>query len=104
MTLPPAFKRIVERVLHWPPVLRLQEILAAYNEAGGGLLAAGLAYGALFAGLTGLLFAVGLIGFVVNDPVGREQVVRDVARQVPPLEPIVRDGLVSVASHAGAFS
>jgi membrane protein len=104
MTLPPALQRLVDLVLRWPPVVLLQEILAAYNEAGGGLLAAGLAFSALFAGLAGLLFAVGLTGFIVNDPAAREQIVGDIARQVPPLEPIVRDGLLKMASNAGAFS
>jgi membrane protein len=104
MTVPPALQRLVDRLLRWPPVVRLQEILAAYNEAGGGLLAAGLAFSALFAGLTGLLFAVGLTGFVVNDSGSREKIVGDIARQVPPLEPIVRDGLLKMAGNAGAFS
>jgi len=102
--IPPAIQRAIDAVMHWPPVARLLEIMAAYNEAGGGLLAAGLAYGALFAALTGSLFAVGLIGFVVTDPDSRERIVSQISAQVPPLEPIVRDGLVTVATHAGAFS
>ena len=61
MTIPPAIQQLVDRVLQWPPVVKLQQILAAFNEAGGGLLAAGLAYSALFAALTGLLFTVGLL-------------------------------------------
>src|SRR5437870_7539848 len=104
VTLPPALQRLVERVLRWGPIVRLQEILAAYDEAGGGLLAAGLAFSALFAGLTGLLFAVGLTGFVGGDPAAREEIVRGIASQVPPLEPIVRDGLLKMANNAGAFS
>src|SRR5207244_80268 len=104
LTVPPALKRLIDGLLRWPPVVRLQEILAAYNEAGGGLLAAGLAFSALFAGLTGLLFAVGLTGFIVSDADAREAIVGDIARQVPPLEPIVRDGLLKMASNAGAFS
>jgi membrane protein len=102
--LPAAIPRLVDRVLAWPPVVRLREILAFYDAAGGGLLAAGLAYSALFALLTGLLFAIGILGFFVNDTTTRESVVQWVTSQVPPLEPIVRDGLLSVAAHAGAFS
>lgn len=104
MKIPPAVQRAIDRIQKMPSVVRLLEILAAYNEAGGGLLAAGLAYGALFAALTGLLFAVGLIGFVIGDAVTREQIVTRITNQLPPIEPIVRDGLLTVASHAGALS
>jgi membrane protein len=102
--IPPVIQQTIDRVMHLPPVVRLMEILAVYNTAGGGLLAAGLAYGALFAALTGLLFAVGLVGFFVNDSAAREQIVAQITASVPPLQPIVRDGLLSIASHAGAFS
>src|SRR5207253_5733243 len=55
-------------------------------------------------GLTGLLFAVGLTGFIGGDPAAREEIVRGIASQVPPLEPIVRDGLLKMANNASAFS
>ena len=104
VTIPPALQRAVDRVRAWPPVVQLFEILAAYGEAGGGLLAAGLAYSALSAALTGLLFVVGIVGFVVHDPVARESLIQSITAQVPPLEPIVRDGLLKVADNAGALS
>lgn len=104
MRLPPEIGRLVERVLAWPPTIRLREILSLYDAAGGGLLAAGLAFSALFALLAGLLFAIGILGFLVDDGTTRESVVQWLTSQVPPLEPVARDGLLSVAQHAGAFS
>ena len=104
MTIPPVVARAVGRVQQWPPLVRLLEILAAYGQAGGGLLAAGLAYSALFAALTGILFAVGLVGLLIQDPSTREAAVRAITNQVPPLAPIVRDGIAKVVEHAGAFS
>jgi membrane protein len=104
LRLPARISRWLERVLAWPPAVRLREILAFYDAAGGGLLAAGLAYSALFALLTGLLFAIGILGFFVDDTATREAVVQWLTSEVPPLQPIVRDGLLSVAAHAGAFS
>ena len=85
-------------------MVRLQQIAAVYDAAGGGLLAAGLAFGALFAALTSTLFVVGLVGFVVHDAKAREEVVQFITSQVPPLAPIVRDGLLKVAQNAEAFS
>jgi membrane protein len=102
--IPPAIQRAIDAVQRWPPVMRLLEILAFYNAAGGGLLAAGLAYGALFAALTGFLFAVGLVGFVIHDPAVRIRLISQIATQFPPLEPVIANGVQSLASNAGAFS
>src|SRR3970282_1844577 len=47
--IPPAIGRVADWALAWPPIVHLRAIVDAYNAAGGGLLAAGLAFGALFA-------------------------------------------------------
>jgi membrane protein len=96
--------RLVDRIGQLPAVRRLSSILDIYNRAGGSLLAEGLAYSALFAGLTGLLFAVGLLGYLVPDEVGREELVGFLTGQLAALAPVARDGLRNVASHGGAFS
>jgi membrane protein len=75
-----------------------------YDDAGGGLLAAGLAYGALFAGLTGLLFGVGVLGYLVPADADRQRLVAGFTGQLAPLAPIAKDGLADAAAHAGAFS
>ncbi len=94
----------VDSVLGWQPVRRGLTVLGVYNDAGGGLLAAGLAFGALFAGLTGLLFGFGILGFLVPAEADRQRLVAGLGGQVAFLAPIAKDGLASVAAHAGAFS
>jgi YihY family inner membrane protein len=97
-------RRLIGSVLALPPVRRLQAVLGIYNNAGGGLLAAGLAYGALLASLTGLLFSVGVLGYLVPAEADRQRLVDGFTGQLAPLAPIAKDGLASVAAHAGAFS
>ncbi len=47
-------------------VVLARRVVDRYNGVRGGLLAAGLAYGALFSILTGLLFFVGVVGLFVD--------------------------------------
>ncbi|MGZ6265673.1 MAG: YihY/virulence factor BrkB family protein [Candidatus Limnocylindrales bacterium] len=96
--------RLIGWVLALPPVVRARAILRAYEDAGGGLLAAGLAYAALFAGLTGLLFGVGILGYLVPADADRQRLVSGFTGQLAPLAPIAKDGLADAAAHAGAFS
>ncbi len=91
-------------ILDLPPVRRFRAIYAAYNQAGGSLLAEGLAYSALFAGLTGLLFAVGILGYFVPAEADRQRIIQAFSGQLAPLAPIAKGALDSVASHAGTFS
>ena len=99
-----AFRRAVTAVLGWPPIARLRAVSNAYNQAGGGLLAGGLAYGALFAGLTGLLFGVGVLGYLVPSEADRQRVVDGLTGQLAPIAPVAKDGLANVAAHAGTIS
>ena len=105
---PPARRGPLRRVFGWildlPPIRRPREIFAVFNSAGGGLLAEGLAYSALFAGLTGLLFCVGVFGYLVPAESDRQRILDGFTGQLAPLAPVARDGLASVAAHAGAFS
>ena len=104
--------RSIQRLIGWlggailalPPVSRLRQILRVYNDAGGSLLAGGLAYSSLFAGLTGLLFAFGVFGFLVPSPADRQRLVDGLTGELAPFAPIARDALASIAEHAGAFS
>lgn len=98
------FRRLFGWILDLPPIRRPRQILAVYNDAGGGLLAEGLAYSALFAGLTGLLFCVGVLGYLVPAEADRQRLVDYFTGQLAPLASIARDGFASVAAHAGTFS
>jgi len=99
---------IVDRLFGWildlPPIRRPRAVFALYNRAGGSLLAEGLAYSALFAGLTGLLFAVGIFGYLVPAEADRQKLLDGFTGQFAFLAPVARNGLNSIAAHAGAFS
>ncbi|MGA3057643.1 MAG: YihY/virulence factor BrkB family protein [Candidatus Limnocylindrales bacterium] len=97
-------RRLVGSVLALPPVRRFREIYGIYDAAGGSLLAGGLAYGALFATLTGLLFGVGVLGYLVPRAADRERLVDGFTGQLAPLAPVASDALANLAAHAGAFS
>ncbi len=92
--------RVARRVGGVPAVQTLLAVLDAYDGAGGGLVAGGLAYAALFAVLPGLLLMLSLVGLVVDDPSIREQVVAAIARAVPPLEEVARQAFEQVSAGA----
>ena len=94
----------LERIADLPPIRKPRGVLAIFNQAGGSLLASGLAYSALFAGLTGLLFAFGVLGYMVPAASDRQGLINGFTGDLAPLAPFARDGLNSVAAHAGAFS
>jgi membrane protein len=84
-------------------VAALRRVLARYDAAGGGLLAGGLAYSALFAIVPAALLATGLIGFVVSDPAARADAVEFIAAVLPPLHDVVAAALAEAGRDAGAF-
>jgi membrane protein len=96
--------RLVARVADLPPVRGPRAVVLVYNAAGGSLLAEGLAYSALFAGLTGLLFGVGLLGYLLPSDADRQRLLDLFTGQLAPLAPVAKDGLASVAANASAFS
>jgi membrane protein len=91
-------------LLELPVIRRPRRVLQVYGRAGGSLLAEGLAYSALFAGLTGLLLCVGLVGYFVPAEADRQRIISSFTGELAPFAPIARGGLSSVAANAGAFS
>jgi len=83
---------------------RIGLVLAAYGRSGGGILADGLAYNALFALLPALLLVVAVIGFIVHDPARQAQIVDAIAAQLPPLRDLLGRTLEAMATGAGAVS
>lgn len=97
-------RAVVARATNLPPVAALNRVMQIYGAAGGGLLAAGLAYGALVALLPGFLLFIGLLGLVISEPTNRENVIASLSAQIPPLAALVRDGITSIVEWAGASS
>jgi membrane protein len=91
---------LAQRAGGLPAVRTLVATLTVYDRAGGGLMAAGLAYAALVALLPGLLVMVSVLGFVISDPEVQEDLVTLIATAVPPLEEVARTAFAQVAAGA----
>jgi membrane protein len=100
MTLPPAIRKLVDRVVGLSAVRAAGRVLKIYGDAGGGLLAGGLTYSAVFAVLPSLLLLTGLVGFVVADPARRAAIVGGIGQALPPLQGLVTN-LVDSKGSAG---
>ena len=79
-------------------------ILDRYNAGGGGLLAGGLAYAALFAIVPGLLLLAGVVGLLFADPVERAKAVAVVVGVLPPLRDVIEAVLSEAARSAAPVS
>jgi membrane protein len=93
-------RHVAARVLDLPPVRTGRAVLDSFNQAGGGLLAGGLAYAALFALLPGLLLLAGLLGLFVTEPSRQQAAVDAIGRAFPPLGPIAAQALAQVSAGA----
>jgi len=92
--------RVVERIGGVPAVRTLLAVLDTYDVSGGGLVANGLAYSALFALVPGMLLVLSVVGFVFQDQATRDQIVIAIGEAFPPLEPIARAAFEQVAAGA----
>ena len=75
-------------------------MLTAYDRAGGGLIASGLAYAALIALLPGMLLVLSIFALVISDEATRERIVSLIAEAIPPLEDVVRTAFEQVSTGA----
>ena len=85
-------------------VVALRRILDRYGAAGGGLLAGGLAYAALFAIVPAVVLLAGVAGLVYGDPIAREQAVAVLAGVLPPLREVIDVVLAEAARSAAPVS
>jgi len=95
---------LIERVLDWGPIPRIRFVFDAYGNAGGGILASGLAFGALFALIPATLLVLGVAGFFIADEEVRANLVRQIAAMIPPLEEFITLALDQLAAGAVVFS
>src|SRR6185503_16772720 len=91
-------------VLDKPVARTVRRILDRYGAAGGGLLAGGLAYAALFAIVPAVLLLAGVIGLFVADPVERAKFVDVLVGVLPPLHDLIQVVLDEAARDAGPVS
>ena len=102
--LPGGWGERVLALLERDRVRTIRVVLARYDQAGGALLASGLAYSALFAIVPLALVAAGLTGLLVRDEVVRAEVIATIANVVPPLRGLVSLVLTESANAAGTIS
>src|SRR4051794_13910476 len=95
-------EQVVRRVGGLAAVRTLIATLTVFDRAGGGLLAAGLAYAALIALLPGMLFVLSIFAFFISDQATRERIVAVIADAVPPLEGVGRTAFEQVSAGRGA--
>lgn len=98
-----AVATLLDRVRRWRVIGAALEVVAEYDRAGGGLVAAGLAYEALFALVPALLLGIGAVGLLL-DPGRATAVARAVGVVAPPLESLAVAALDEVRRGAVAFS
>ena len=103
MSLPDWLRAAADRLAQSGPVAGLRRVTTTYDEAGGALLAGGLAYSALFALLPSLLLLTGILGLVVDDPARREAIVEGLAENLPPLRDLLEASLAAISDGAVGF-
>jgi membrane protein len=79
-------------------------VMADYGKAGGGLLSAGLAFNALFAIIPAILLVVSALGLLIDDPARRQEVVKYLIEQVPPLAAVAHTIIDTLADGSRVSS
>lgn len=91
---------LVARTRALPGIRTILTTHELYNQAGGGLLASGLAFSALFAVIPGLLLVVSLLVVIVDDQNTRQRTIEWIVDQVPPLRDVATTVVSTLASDA----
>jgi membrane protein len=102
MNVPSWLRAAADRVLGWGPVAAGRRVMDIYDGAGGGLLAGGLTYSALFALLPSLLLLTGVLGLVVDDPERRRAIVEGIGDTLPPLRGFLAESLQQITDGAAS--
>jgi len=96
--------RVIDRTLELGPVRWLIPILDAYDAAGGGLLASGLAFNSLFAILPSILLIIAIVGVLLRDPERLAAIATSLTVSFPPLAGFLNEALAGFAGGAATFS
>ena len=96
--------RLIDRILAAGPVRWLVPILDAYDRAGGGLLASGLAFNSLFAILPSILLIVALVGVLLGDARRLAAITSSLTVSFPPLGGFFKEALAGFAGGGVTFS
>jgi len=102
--LPRFIPGFVGRWLDLPPIRTARLVMEVYGRAGGGLLAAGIAYRVLFALAPAVLLLVAILGFIVADDATSEAIVDALGKVFPPLAGILDSSMEALAAGAVSVS
>lgn len=85
-------------------VRRVTAVMEAANAAGAPLLAAALAFTTMFALVPVLLLLIGVLGWLIDDPLVRADLLAQLVALVPPLADALAGSLEAVVEARGALS
>lgn len=96
--------QVVTEVSRNPYVSRVLSVMDIAGNAGAPLFAAALAYSSMFALIPLVLLMAGVVGWLVEDPVQREQVLSQLISYFPPLADFFSAALNDLVAARGALS
>lgn len=96
--------KVVTEVTRNKYVARVLAVLDIAGQAGAGLFAAALAYSTMFAIIPLVLLMAGVLGWLVEDPVQRQELLNKLIGYFPPLEAFFSSTLDGAAAARGALS
>jgi membrane protein len=91
-------------VVGQPRVARARSVLDRFNAVDGGLLAAGVAYNAIFALIPLGLLASGIAGFVLRDPTSQANAIAGIIAFAPPLAGVIDEILAGLSTASASVS
>jgi membrane protein len=102
--LPAVIGRLVARTTANKYVCRVLGVVDIANSAGATLFAAALAYSTLFALIPIALLMAGVLGWLISDPIQRQQLLGQLVGYFPPLADFFNASLNGVVAARGALS
>jgi membrane protein len=85
-------------------VVRGRAVMERFGMVGGGLLAAGIAFNALFALIPLAIFASGIVGILVSDPASQEAITDFLVGLAPPLETFLDQAIGGLANASTSLT
>jgi YihY family inner membrane protein len=97
-------ERTAKRITANPVVHTSFRVMDTANEAGAPLFAPALAFTTMFAVIPLLLLFAGVLGWLIEDPVQRDILLRQLISYFPPLAEVLSDSLEGVVRERGTLS
>lgn len=96
--------KVVTEVTRQKYIARILSVVDIAGKAGVGLFAAALAYSTMFALIPLVLLMAGVLGWLIDDPTQRQQLLAQLIGYFPPLEQFFSAALNGVVAARGVLS